>query len=304
MTPAMEPALGSEPGSARGAEQGPPAPPEPSTPRAGASGSARAWAEHVLRATSLTDKLTPPPSGLELTDPGPPRVVHTPGRPPRLPIVAGRAGRVPPIVGMRDRHQRARILHALANHELQAVELFAWALLAFPDAPEAFRRGLCTIAADEQRHLALYLDRLGAHDVEFGDHPVTGHFWNKLEHYRTPLRFCCAMGLTFENANLDFALEYAEAARAADDQETAAVLQTVHDEEISHVRFGWVWLRRLSRGAAPWPTYVAHLEWPLSPSRARGKTFCREARRRAGLDEDFIAHLELVEAKQPSGAPR
>jgi len=30
--------------------------------------------------------------------------------------------------------QRALILHALANHELQAIELFAWALLAFTDA--------------------------------------------------------------------------------------------------------------------------------------------------------------------------
>ena len=64
---------------------------------------------------------------------------------------------MPPIAGMRDPAQRARILHALANHELQAIELFAWALLAFPDAPLAFRRGLVAILADEQRHLALYM---------------------------------------------------------------------------------------------------------------------------------------------------
>jgi len=35
--------------------------------------------------------------------------------------------------------------HALANHELQAIELFAWAVLAFPDTPIAFRRGLIAI---------------------------------------------------------------------------------------------------------------------------------------------------------------
>lgn len=279
--------------------------PAPASPASFAGAvSARAYAEHLVRASTLADKLVPPPPQLMLADDGLPRVVHSPGRPASLAIVPGRAGRVPPIVGMRDRGQRVRILHALANHELQAVELFAWALLAFPQAPEAFRRGLVAILADEQRHLGLYLERLRAHGATFGDHPVTGHFWNKLEHYRTPLRFCCAMGLTFENANLDFALEYAAAARAAGDLATAEVLQTVHDEEISHVRFGWVWMRKLGGAEPPWQTYVSHLEWPLSPSRARGKTFSAEARRRAGLDDDFIARLEGVAALQPSGARR
>jgi uncharacterized ferritin-like protein (DUF455 family) len=265
----------------------------------------RDYALSVIRGTSLAAKLHPPPELPDLSDALPPRIIHAPGRPAELCIVPGRAGRVPPIVGMRDRVQRTRILHALANHELQAIELFAWALLAFPQTPEAFRRGLLAILADEQRHLGLYLERLRAHGAGFGDHPVTGHFWNKLEHFRTPLRFCCAMGLTFENANLDFASEYAAAARAAGDLLTADVLQTVHDEEISHVRFGWVWMRKLAAGQpSAWQTYVAHLEWPLSPSRARGKTFSAEARRRAGLDEDFIRALQEIEALQPSGARR
>src|SRR5439155_7886224 len=124
-----------------------------------------------------------------------------PGRPPELAIVPGRRTRVPPIAGMRDPAQRARILHALANHELQAVELFAWALLAFPDAPLAFRRGLVAILGDEQRHFRLYEARLTAHATRFGDHPVTAHFWNKLDHLTGPLEFVCAMGLTFEAAN-------------------------------------------------------------------------------------------------------
>jgi uncharacterized ferritin-like protein (DUF455 family) len=286
----------------------------------------RRYALRVVLGTTLADKRTPPPEGLSLADPGEPLVVQAPGRPAELPIVAGRAGRVPPLVGMKDRVQRARILHALANHELQAIELFAWALLAFPQAPEPFRRGLLAIVADEQRHLGLYLDRLAAHRGRFGDHPVTGHFWHKLDHFRTPLRFCCAMGLTFENANLDFAMEYATAARAAGDEETARVLEAVHEDEISHVRFGWVWMHKLaepgpggarssgersdgSEAAAEgesesWRLYAANLEWPLSPARARGKTFSAEARRRAGLDEEFIRALEHVEALQPSGARR
>jgi uncharacterized ferritin-like protein (DUF455 family) len=211
---------------------------------------------------------------------------------------------VPPIAGMRDPSQRGRILHALANHELQAIELFAWALLAFPDAPRGFRAGLVGILADEQRHLRLYQARLAAHGLGFGDLPVTAHFWNRLPAPPTPLRFVCTMGLTFENANLDFAGAYAAAARAAGDDETAAALDVVHVDEIGHVRFAWEWMRRLSGGADPWQTYLASVEPPLGPARARGRELDVEARRRAGLSDDFVAQLAAAVPRRPNGEPR
>ena len=232
--------------------------------------TARAFAEQLVRATTLEGKLVPPPPDLALDDAEPPLRIPAPGRPPALAIVPVKKGIVPPVAGMHDPAQRARILHALANHELQAIELFAWALLAYPAAPPLFRRGLVAILADEQRHFALYTDRLRAFHTTFGDHPVTGHFWNKLDHLETPLHFICAMGLTFENANLDFANDYAAAARACGDAATAATLDQVHTDEIAHVR----------------P--------PLGPRRARGPRFDAEARRRAGFSPEFIAKLGTV----------
>src|SRR6478609_4325725 len=156
--------------------------------------NAREYALSIVSGDRLADKLVPPPEDMVLEDLEEPLMIGAPGRPANLAIVAARDVKVPPLAGMRDRAQRARILHALANHELQAIELFAWALLAFPAAPLAFRRGLVAILADEQRHLGLYIDRMTAHGVAFGDHPVTGHFWNKLDHLTTPLEFVCAMG--------------------------------------------------------------------------------------------------------------
>jgi uncharacterized ferritin-like protein (DUF455 family) len=206
---------------------------------------------------------------------------------------------------MRDQRQRARILHALANHELQAIELFAWAILAFPAAPAAFRRGLLAILADEQRHFGLYADRLAALGGSFGEHPCTGHFWNKLDHLATPLGFVCTMGLTFEAANLDFAGDYAEAARSAGDLATAAAIERVHADEIAHVRFGWIWMRKLAGAHAdPWATYVASTRYPLGARRARGARFDREARRRSGMAEAFIDAIEATAATRPSGAAR
>jgi len=266
--------------------------------------TARAYAHAIVTSDQLAVKLAPPPDNLELEDSGPPLVLMAPGRPANLAIAHARSVRTPPVAGMRDPAQRARIVHALANHELQAIELFAWALLAYPSAPLAFRRGLVAILADEQRHCALYIERLAALGGGFGDHPVTGHFWNKLDHLATPLDFVCAMGLTFENANLDFAGDYAEAARACGDTATAAVLDQVHTDEIGHVHFGWIWLRRFAGDMDPWQAYLSHVRFPLGPRRARGARFDREARRRAGLDETFIAALEATAPTRPSGEPR
>lgn len=269
---------------------------------------ARDFALTIVTSDSLADKLRPPPDDLAFdegdTTPEPLRLA-APGRPASLQIAHARSVRTPPVAGMRDPQQRARILHALANHELQAIELFAWAVLAYPDAPLPFRRGLVAILADEQRHFSLYVDRLRAHGSEFGAHPVTGHFWNKLDHLVTPLHFVCAMGLTFENANLDFAGDYALAARACGDDATAAVLDQVHADEIRHVHFGYVWLRRFAGpDVDPWQAYLDHVEFPLGPRRARGARFDREARRRAGFDESFIAALEATSPTRPSGEPR
>jgi uncharacterized ferritin-like protein (DUF455 family) len=276
--------------------------------------NARDYAIRIVTGDTLAGKLEPPPADLAFTAGDEVQRIAAPGRPADLRIVPGRQARVPPLAGMRDPAQRARILHALANHELQAIELFAWAVLAYPEAPLPFRRGLVAILADEQRHMAMYIARLeslsrsasGLADggSRFGAHPVTGHFWNKLDHLTGPLEFACAMGLTFEHANLDFCGDYAAAARACGDVATADVLDQVHADEIRHVHFGWVWLRRFTGDADPWQAYNAHVKPPLGPARARGARLDRDARRRAGIDEAFIDALDAIAPTRPSGQPR
>ena len=150
----------------------------------------REFAESVLRAETLADKLRPPPADVVVdegaaTEPG---SVPPLSRPPDLAIQVGGNVRVPPAKAWSDVAQRVRILHALANHELQAAELFAWAILAFGDAPADLRCGWLRILADEQRHCAMYVARLTAHGSRFGAFPVSGHFWTKTKDIATPLQ--------------------------------------------------------------------------------------------------------------------
>lgn len=256
----------------------------------------RDFARTVLTTEDLALKLTPASGELTDLEPGPPFRATGPGRPPHLRIVAAPKVKAPPLEGFGDPKQRPRILSSLANHELQAAELFAWALLAFPDAPAEFRRGLLRILDDEQRHTRMYLARLEAHGARFGDFPLHGYFWSKVDSLTTPLRFLCAMSLTFENANLDHTVDYAAAARKAKDTKTAAVIEQVHRDEVEHVRFGWTWLARFKEeDQSAWEAFGANLTWPLRPAKARGKRFYREGRVAAGLDDEFIARLKHSE---------
>ncbi len=253
----------------------------------------REFALRVVASESLEEKLASLAGELSDEAPGPAYRAPGPGRPARLRIRGARELRVPPIEGFADPAQRPRILHALANHELQAAELFAWALLAFPDAPADFRHGLLHILGDEQRHTRMYVARVEAAGARFGDFAVNGYFWNKTEAIHSPLDFICAMSLTFENANLDHTVDYAEAARRAGDDKTATVIEQVHRDEVEHVRFGWRWLQVFkSEDESAWNAYRDHLTWPLRPAWARGRTFHRDGREAAGLDDDFIRRLE------------
>jgi len=263
------------------------------------------YARNLIESSSLAAKLAPPPSSLSDEDPGPALRMTEPQRPDHLQINHHRKVKVPRIGGMADPAQRARIIHALANHELQAIELFAWAILAFPDAPSEFRRGLIAIIYDEQRHFSLYEARLQALGVNFGDHLLTGHFWTKIAEVETPLEFACTMGLTFENANLDFAQEYAAAARKAGDGETAQALEVVHQDEIRHVRFGWRWMDHFRQDDKDhWSTYNENVRWPLGPSRARGSSFDPVSRQKAGFSDEFIERLASINAEAPGGKHR
>ncbi|MEE8525849.1 MAG: DUF455 family protein [Thermoanaerobaculia bacterium] len=252
----------------------------------------RQFADRVLSSEDLAAKLAPPAEELSDDDPGPAQRLR-PARPPELRMADAGTVTVPAIGGMADRGQRARIVHAFANHELQAAELFAWALRAFPAAPADFRRGLAGILQDEQRHTRMYVARLEALGGRFGEQPVSGYFWSKTAAITSPLRFVCTMSLTFENANLDHTVDYAVAARDAGDLKTASVIDQIHRDEIEHVRFGWRWLQRLKDDdESMWEAFRSHLTWPLRPVKAKGRSFHRRGREAAGLDDDFIRRLE------------
>jgi len=266
------------------------------------------FARGILLAPGLEAKLAPPTPGLA-DRPGEPLHVDAPARAPELALVGG-AAPLPRPGALGDPAARATCLARFAHHELMAAELFAWAIVRWPELPEALRRGWLAILADEQRHCGLYRARLAAHGAALEEHPCSGYFWRQAGAIARapsgPRAFLAAMGLTLEQANLDFTLLYRDGFRAAGDEASARVCETVHEDEIRHVAFAREWLLRLDPGAgSDAEAYAEAVPFPLSPARAKGRRFDAAARRRAGLSEDLIEHVRGARSSQESRkAPR
>lgn len=250
------------------------------------------WCEEFLATTDLARKLAPPdPSPLAWEANPRARRIAGPGRPPELRVVersrgTGRAG--------------ARLLHTFAHHELQAAELFAWAILAFPRTPRAFRAGLLALCREELAHLELYLGHLRTLGTQFGEHPVRDWFWQRVSACKTPVAFVALQGLGLEGANLDHCARFAAQFRAAGDEAGARILERVQQDEIGHVAFAAQWFAHFSGAPLEFGRWRAALPAPLSPALLQGRPLALAARARAGMDEQFLAEL----AAQPPIDPR
>jgi uncharacterized ferritin-like protein (DUF455 family) len=254
----------------------------------------RQFAERILSSASLDEKLAPAAGPWTDDEPGEPWCPAEPARPEELRFApTRRTPAMPHPLALRDPGKRAVAHHIMANHELQAVEVMARTLVAFPDAPPEFRRGLVRVIGDEQRHTRLHVRHARRLGLEFGGLPVNGHIWRKSIEFQSVLDYIAGLPLVFEAANLDHSLELEAAFRAAGDEKSAAVMRVIHTDEIEHVRFGLEWLRRLKpRALTDWEAFAGHLHWPLRPAKARGDTFHREPRRAAGMTGDFLDQLE------------
>ena len=256
----------------------------------------RAFAEQVLLTGDLSTKLAAVTQPWTDDNPGEARRLAEPVRPSDLQFAPRRtAPKMPKVGGLEDPLKRAMTHHILANHELQALEVMAWTLLAFPDAPTEFRRGLVAVMADEQRHTRMHSERAAKLGIRFGKLPVNCYIWKKAMSFESVLDYLAGLPLVFEGRNLDHTLELEKAFLEVGDKRSAHIMRTIHDDEIEHVAFGLEWLRRLKpEGMTDWDAFEKHLHWPLRPVKAKGDEFQRQARIDSGMTEDFVSRLEAT----------
>lgn len=211
----------------------------------------------------------------------PPRRPARPDRPELR-----RPGDMPKRRATGSREHRIALLHALAHIELNAIDLACDILARFPTAgmPRAFYDDWVSVTDEEAKHFGLLADRLAGLGAAYGDLPAHDGLWLAAEETSQDLLTRLAIvPLVLEARGLDVTPRMIGDLERAGDEESAAVLSVIYDEEIGHVAIGRRWFlfechRRSLDPAQAWKDLVrTHFRGNLKPP------FNDEARIAAGL---------------------
>jgi uncharacterized ferritin-like protein (DUF455 family) len=246
------------------------------------------WAREFLETQSLDKKCRPgtPP---DLWERAPEPLAVRANRPSELTVTLDQPAPFT-LTTLKGTDARCLLMHKFWHHELQAAELMAWGILRFVETPHEFREGLLGILLDEVRHMGLYEAYLQARGHSVGDFPVRDFLWERVELCTSPIAFVALLGMGMEAANLEHAARFEARLRAAGDEEGALIQRQIGLEEVAHVRFATRWFRTWT-GGLDFARYRAELPADLKAQAVRGKHLQLEARRRAGMTDEFLQKL-------------
>ncbi|WP_061247183.1 ferritin-like domain-containing protein [Leptospira noguchii] len=254
------------------------------------------FARNVLFGSGLEDKLFSPlvhPADVRSFD-----FLNIPSLPVREKKIqiSEQKSKIPRLEQLFNEENRMITLHHFANHELMAIELFAWAILKFQDASSSVRFGLYRTLLEEQTHLRMYLSEMKKGGMELGDRPLNFIFWKQVPKMQTLEKFYAIMAVSFEGANLDFSKIYTMAFERFGDFQKAEIMRKVYEDEIKHVRRGFHYIKkRVPDSENEWDYYLSLIEFPFTPRRAKGYHYFPETRIQAGFSQEFVKKLEQYE---------
>ncbi|MBX9769029.1 MAG: ferritin-like domain-containing protein, partial [Bdellovibrionales bacterium] len=168
---------------------------------------------------------------------------------PEIPEFPGRDVEVVPIRALPTRPGlsypvgQARLLHDLANIELQAMELAFRTLIEFGHADSEFRKELARITLDEGRHLLLCVDALETLGFPWGTWPVHLSLWKCARSEDSILDRILMVHRYQEGGGLDAGERLLQKLSGVHAPLVKDILTTIFDEELGHVQFGSRWYR-------------------------------------------------------------
>src|SRR6185437_15561722 len=141
---------------------------------------------------------------------------------------------------------RAR-LHGICAGELQAMEAAGRTLFDFPDAPWEFQLDMARQVWDESRHAEIYMKLLEYVGSYLGEFPESEVLWSCTQ-VDDPACRVAGINRGLEGLACDVFDQIIRMAQRAGDEVIERAVDYVLADEITHVRMGSNWMRKLTEG--------------------------------------------------------
>lgn len=203
---------------------------------------------------------------------------------------------MPSRAGLQSPEGQGRLLHDLANIELQAMELGVRALHEYADAPNEFRHGIAEIVLEEAKHLTLCLHGLRELGFDWGAWPIHNMLWESASESDSLLDRILIVNCYLEASGLDSGEMILRRLSGVTNRLAREIVAVIAHEEVQHVQFGLKWYRWLCAkdGLNSSDDYVDRLNRLFARVPARATTINEDARERAGFTSaeiDFIKNF-------------
>ncbi|MEM7646139.1 MAG: DUF455 family protein [Pseudomonadota bacterium] len=174
------------------------------------------------------------------------RILHHPD-PMMVPARPARDIEVRPIhqlggrIGLSLPEGKQKLIHDLANIELQAMELGVCTLVQFPWVHQEFREQLIAIILEEAKHLRLCLQALESLGGYWGKWPVHLGLWHAIHPKDSFLERLFIVHRYLEGSGLDSGDTILRRLSGVSSPIVKQTVKTIVDEEVGHVAFGNRW---------------------------------------------------------------
>jgi uncharacterized ferritin-like protein (DUF455 family) len=135
-----------------------------------------------------------------------------------------------------DPRKTLEFLHRQMNEEIDALECSARSLCDFPDTPWEMRMFLARQCSDEARHAWLFRHMFVRRGGTLGEYPVMNFQYRIICGLDSLVARLAVQNRTFEAEGIDAIDSAIAEARAAGDEELAALFEGQFADEIQHVR--------------------------------------------------------------------
>lgn len=162
---------------------------------------------------------------------------------PARDIEVWQKGRHPAKKGLSFVEGQARLLHDIANIELQAMELALRTLCEYPDADPIFREQLAVLTLSEGQHLKMCVQGLRGLGYEWGHWPIHMALWNAVDTADSLIDRIFIVHRYLEGSGLDSGKSLIERFSQIPPNKTVEIVKVISDEELEHVQFGSFWYR-------------------------------------------------------------